>query len=127
LGLLFYHVLHLNHLALGEELALGHGIPVRQVQRDIFIGGACATASVVSVVGPISFVGLIIPHAVRKLSGYDQRIVLPGCFFLGGSVLAIFDTIARTLIAPTELPVGILTAVIGGPLFIQLLVSRARP
>ncbi len=123
LCLLFLHARDLNHLALSEEMALGHGVAVGAVRRDIFIGGGLATAAVVSLVGPIGFVGLIIPHAVRQMSGFDQRMVLPASFLLGGAVLAVSDTFARTLIAPTELPVGIITAILGGPLFIYLLVA----
>jgi len=124
LGLIFYHSNDLNHLSLGEEMALGHGVDVVRVQRNVFIGGALATASVVSLAGPIGFVGLIIPHAVRRLSGFDQRLVIPGSFFLGGAALAVCDAAARTVLSPTELPVGVITAIIGGPLFIRLLVSK---
>jgi len=124
LYLLFFHANDLNHIALSEEMALGQGVEVSQVRRNVFIGGGLATAAIVSLVGPIAFVGLIVPHAVRRLSGYDHRIVLPASFCLGGVALAVCDALARTLIAPTELPVGIITAIIGGPLFIHLLVSR---
>ena len=124
LGLLFYHSRDLNHIALGEDMALGHGVDVKSVQRNVFIGGGIATAMVVSVVGPIGFVGLIIPHMVRRISGYDQRRVLAGSFFLGGAVLAFCDALARKILSPMELPVGIITAIIGGPIFIYLLVSR---
>jgi iron complex transport system permease protein len=125
LGLLFLHSTDLNHLTLGEELALGHGVAVKTVQRNVFIGGGLAAAAVVSLVGPIGFVGLIIPHAVRRISGTDHRSVALGSFLLGGAVLAWCDTLARILFPPTELPVGIITAVVGGPLFIRLLVSRS--
>lgn len=123
LGLLLYHSRDLNHIALSEEMALGQGVDVPVVRRNTFIGGGLATAAIVSLVGPIAFVGLIVPHAVRRLSGFDQRIVLPCSFLLGGTALVICDSIARTIIAPTELPVGIITALIGGPLFIHLLIS----
>ncbi len=119
-----YHIRSLNHIALGEEMALGHGIDVARVQKYCFIGGSIVTAAVVSVAGPIGFIGLIVPHVVRKLSGYDNRIVIFGCFCLGGAFLVICDTIARTIIAPTEIPVGIITALVGGPCFIYLLVKR---
>jgi iron complex transport system permease protein len=122
--LIFFHMNDLNHMALGEEMAAAHGVPVRRVQRNVFAGGGLATAAVVSLVGPIGFIGLIVPHAARRLAGFDQRTILPCSFFLGGSVLTVCDTLARTLLAPTELPVGIITAVLGGPLFIYLLVSR---
>ena len=121
---LFYHSKELNHIALNDEMAMGHGVDIKTVRRNVFIGGGLAAASVVSIVGPIGFVGLIIPHAVRRISGLDQRTVLPCSFFLGGASLALCDAAARTIIAPTELPVGIITAVVGGPLFIRLLVSR---
>lgn len=124
LYLLLRYTNELNHIALGEEMAMGHGVPVSQVQRSIFMGGGLATAAVVSLVGPIGFVGLIIPHGVRRLVGFDQRTVLPCSFLLGGAALAVCDMLARTIISPTELPVGIITAVIGGPLFIYLLVAR---
>ena len=124
LVLLFWHANDLNHISLGDDMALGHGVSVKIVQRNIFIGGGLSTAAVVSLVGPIGFIGLIIPHAVRRLVGFDQRTVLPCSFLLGGSALAVCDTIARKIIPPTELPVGIITAIIGGPLFIRLLVSR---
>jgi iron complex transport system permease protein len=124
LGLLLYHARDLNHIALSEDMALGQGVDVPMLRRNIFLGGGLATAAVVSLTGPIAFVGLIVPHAVRRLSGVDQRIVLPGSFLLGGAALAVCDTLARTLLAPTELPVGIITALIGGPLFIHLLISR---
>jgi iron complex transport system permease protein len=123
LFLLFYHANALNQISLGEEMALGYGVAVKQVQRHVFTGGGLATAAVVSFVGPIGFIGLIIPHAVRRLSGFDQRTVLPCSFLLGGAALALCDAIARTILSPTELPVGIITAILGGPLFIYLLVT----
>jgi iron complex transport system permease protein len=67
---------------------------------------------------------MIVPHLVRRLSGFDNRIVLPAAFFLGGLLLALCDGVARTVIAPTEIPVGIITAVIGGPIFLLLLLRR---
>ncbi len=124
LGLLFYHSNDLNQISLGEEMALGHGVAVKNVQRNVYIGAAFATAAVVSLVGPIAFVGLVVPHAVRELSGFDQRFVLPGSFLLGGASLAACDSLARTVLTPTELPVGIITALLGGPLFIRLLIVR---
>jgi len=114
----------LNHLSLGDEMALGHGVDVPAVQRQALIAGSVATASVVSLAGPIGFVGLVIPHMVRRISGNDQRLALPGSFALGGAFLLACDAVARTVVAPTEMPVGIITAIIGGPVFIYLLVRR---
>ena len=124
LGLLFMQMPSLNHLALGDEMALGHGVDVRMVHLVSFVGGSLVTASVVSVAGPITLVGLLVPHAVRRLSGFDHRVVLPGAFLLGGAMLAVCDTVARTIVRPTEMPVGIITAVVGGPFFIYLLLRR---
>lgn len=124
LGLLFLQTPALNHIALGDEMALGHGVDVAALQRYAFIGGGLTTAAVVSLAGPIAFVGLIIPHIVRRLSGYDHRIVLPASFLAGGAFLVLCDGIARTIIAPTEMPVGIITAITGAPFFIHLLLRR---
>ncbi len=125
-GVVLFHSRDLNHLALGNDLARGHGVEVGQVQRDVFLGAGLSTAAVVSAAGPIAFVGLIVPHAVRRLSGVDQRVVLPASFLLGGAVLALCDCAARTLLSPSELPVGIITSVVGGPLFITLLLRSGR-
>jgi iron complex transport system permease protein len=105
-------------------MALGHGVDVASVQKYCFIGSSIATAAVVSVAGPIGFIGLIIPHVVRKISGFDNRIVMFGCFCLGGAFLVLCDAVARTIIAPTEIPVGVIIALIGGPYFIYLLIKR---
>lgn len=113
-----------NHLTLGEETAMGHGVDVARVQVMTLLGAGLTTAACVTVAGPIGFVGMIIPHAVRRFGGYDNRFVLPASFLLGGAVLAVCDGAARTLIAPTEIPVGIITAVFGGPLFLHLLTRK---
>jgi len=124
LGLLVLQIPMLNHLSLGEEMAAGHGVDVAAVHREVFLGAGLATAAVVSVTGPIGFVGLIVPHAVRRLSGFDHRVVLPASFLLGGAFLVACDVLARTIVAPSEMPVGILTALIGGPIFIHILLRR---
>jgi len=124
--LLFCQANNLNQLAFGEELAVGRGINVRQVQVWSFIAGSVLTASVVSVAGPIGFVGLLIPHAFRFMLGPDHRVLLLASFFGGGAFLTVADTVARTAVAPTQLPVGVLTAMMGGPFFLILLVKRTR-
>ena len=123
LVMIAFHVRSLNHISLGEEMALGHGVDVASVQKYCFIGASIATAAVVSVVGPIGFIGLIVPHMVRFISGYDNRPVMIGCFCIGGGFLVLCDAVARTVIAPTEIPVGVITALIGGPCFIYLLIK----
>ena len=121
LALIFTKGQALNQLAFGEEMAIGHGVNVASVQKHIFLGTGLATAAAVSLSGPIGFVGLIIPHAVRRLSGVDHRVVLPASFCLGGAFLILCDLFARTVVSPTEMPVGIITAMIGGPVFLKIL------
>lgn len=117
--------LSLNHIIFGEELATGHGVSVVSVQKWCFAGGAITTAAVISQTGPIAFVGLIIPHLLKKLNGTDHRLLLPGCLLAGGAFLVICDTISRTIAAPAEMPVGIVTAAIGGVFFIYILCTRS--
>ena len=116
----------LNQLSFGEELAAGRGIDVARVQAVSFLGASVLTASVVSVAGPIGFVGLIVPHVLRLILGPDHRVLLFAAFFGGGAFLAVADTFARTVIAPSELPVGVLTALMGGPFFLLLLIRKAK-
>jgi iron complex transport system permease protein len=116
----------LNVLALGAEQAGSRGVPVLLVQRVAFFSASLATGVVVSLAGPIGFVGIIVPHLVRVLVGADHRIVLPASFLFGGAFMVLCDTLARTIIAPVELPVGVVTATIGGPFFLWLLVVRRR-
>jgi iron complex transport system permease protein len=124
--LLFLQGHSLNQLAFSEEMAMGHGVNVGSVQKQVFLGTGLTTAAAVSLAGPIGFVGLIIPHAVRRLSGVDHRVVLPASFCLGGAFLTLCDLFARTVVAPTEMPVGIITAIIGGPVFFRILLKRSR-
>lgn len=114
-----------NHLSLGEDMALGHGVDVRRVTWRTLAGAGMTTAACVAIAGPIGFVGMIIPHVVRYCSGFDNRIVLPASFLLGGAVLAVCDGVARTVLSPTEIPVGVITAVVGGPAFLYILMRRA--
>lgn len=123
--LLFAQVNNLNQLSFGEELAAGRGVNVKAVQRVTLLGGSVLTASVVSIAGPIGFVGLIIPHVFRLALGPDHRVLLFASFFGGGAFLAVADTVARTAFAPTMLPVGVLTAMMGGPFFLVLLIRKA--
>jgi len=116
---------HLNVLSRGELQAAILGLPVREFRYLIFAAAALATALSVTTVGVIGFIGLVVPHLVRIVAGSDHRIVLPASALAGGSLLVIADTLARTLMAPRQLPVGALTAAIGVPLFL-ILMSRGR-
>lgn len=112
----------LNLLSLDEDAAASRGINVVRAQQLAFFSASLATGAAVSLGGPIGFVGIIVPHLVRLLVGADHRIVLPSAALFGAAFLVLCDLVARTLLAPLELPVGIITAVIGGPFFLWLLV-----
>jgi iron complex transport system permease protein len=91
-----------------------------------YVAGSILTGLVTALTGPIGFVGLIVPHALRIRLGADHRVLLPCSFLLGAAFLCVCDTLSRTVLAPTEIPVGVLTALAGGPFFIWLLRSRRR-
>ncbi len=112
---------HLNILQLGDEVATGLGLRVNLVRTVLTATAALLAASAVCVVGLLGFVGLIVPHTARLILGSDYRLLLPGAAFLGAAVVTISDTVARTLFAPAELPVGILMAMLGAPFFLYLL------
>ncbi|MDQ6732923.1 MAG: iron ABC transporter permease [Nitrospirota bacterium] len=114
----------LNILTLGEESARSLGVEVERLKKIIFVTAALLTGAVVSVSGLIGFVGMVIPHAVRLLVGPDHRLLLPASALVGGMFLVIADALARTLLAPSEIPVGVVTALAGGPIFLYLLSRR---
>ena len=114
----------LNVLTLGEETARSLGIETERIKKQLFVLTALLTGAVVSVSGMIGFVGMVVPHAVRLVVGSDHRLLLPASALVGGMFLVISDTIARTLLAPAEIPVGIVTALAGGPFFLYLLLWR---
>jgi len=114
----------LNLLSVGGDLAATRGVNVVNVQRLAFFSAGLATSAAVSLAGPVAFVGIVVPHLVRLVVGVDHRVVLPVAALFGASFLVGCDLIARTAMAPVELPVGIVTAMIGGPFFLWLLVRR---
>jgi len=115
----------LNLLSLGSEAAAAKGVEVIRAQRVAFLSASLATGAAVSLGGPIGFIGIIVPHLVRLLVGSDHRIVLPASALFGASFLVLCDLAARTLMSPLEIPVGVVTALIGGPFFLWLLVKRS--
>jgi iron complex transport system permease protein len=115
---------HLNLLAIGEETALYLGTPVETVKRVAFGVASLLVAAGVAAAGVIGFGGLIVPHALRLVGGGDHRFVLPGSALAGAAFLLLADTAARTAAAPVELPVGVVTALIGVPVFVVLLTRR---
>ena len=114
----------LDLISLGDDAAAARGVDVQRAERMALVSASLATGAAVSISGPIAFVGLVVPHIVRLIVGSDHRLVLPASALLGASFLIACDLIARTMFAPVELPVGIVTAIIGGPFFLWLLVRR---
>jgi iron complex transport system permease protein len=115
----------LNLMSLGADAASARGVNVHRAQRLAFFSASMATGAAVSVGGPIGFIGIIVPHLVRLLTGADHRLVLPASVFIGAAFLVACDVLARMVMAPLELPVGIITALIGGPFFLWMLL-RSR-
>ena len=116
----------LNLFALGETEARHLGIEVEQVKRAAILLAALATGTAVALVGPIGFIGLIVPHIVRLIAGPDHRLLLPACALGGASLLVLADLVARTMAAPAEVPVGLITACAGGPFFLALILRARR-
>ena len=114
----------LNVLALGADSAATRGVDVLRTQRIAFLGATLATGAAVSLAGPIGFIGIVVPHLVRLLVGADHRLVLPAAALFGAAFLVVADLGARTVMAPMELPVGVITALLGGPFFLWLLIRH---
>jgi iron complex transport system permease protein len=113
-----------NLIAIGEEWAHVRGVATARYQLAGYIVSSFLTGAVTALTGPIGFVGLIVPHALRLAFGADHRVLIPSSFFIGAVFLGICDTIARTALAPAEVPVGVITAMLGGPFFIWILRTR---
>jgi iron complex transport system permease protein len=121
LAVIYIHARSLNLLMVGEQDALALGVEVKRVKLMVYVAASLMTGAAVAVSGAIGFVGLIIPHAVRLIGGSDNRLVVPASALAGSGFLLLADTIARTVIAPRELPIGVITALVGAPVFIYLL------
>jgi iron complex transport system permease protein len=122
--LLYLRSRQLNLILSGEENAIQLGVDVERLKLVSYLSASLVTAASVSVCGLIGFVGLIIPHSMRLIFGPDHRLLIPSAALVGASFLIASDTFARTFLAPTELPVGVITAAFGGPFFIYLLKTR---
>jgi len=120
----FYFARDLNAIVLGEEQASHLGVETETVKKIMLVCVSLMTAAAVSISGVIGFIGLIVPHIIRMLVGSDHRILLPSAALTGAIVLIACDTISRTIMSPAELPVGLITALVGGPFFIYLLTSK---
>lgn len=121
IGILMVIARDLNLISTGTDSALSRGVDVPKVQVIGLVAASLITGAVVATSGPIGFVGLMVPHIVRLLIGPDQRLLIPASLFFGAGFLIVCDTVARTILAPTEIPVGVITAMLGGPFFIWLL------
>lgn len=119
-----YYAKDLNVLARGERIALTLGVNVRQLRLLLYGIASVLTATAVTIAGSVGFVGLIIPHLLRLLGARDHRLLIPCSVLLGGSFLSIADTLSRTLINPQQLPVGVITAIIGVPTFLFILLKN---
>jgi iron complex transport system permease protein len=115
----------LNLLTMGDDVAASRGVDVRRAQRWAFLSASLATGAAVSLGGPVGFIGIVVPHLVRLIVGSDHRLVLPAATLFGAAFLVLCDLVARTIMAPVEVPVGVVTALIGGPFFLWLLVRQS--
>jgi iron complex transport system permease protein len=123
-GIIFLLTNELNLMSTGEELAVSRGVDVLRTRRLLFFSVSLMVGGVVAVCGPIGFVGLMAPHICRLLIGPDHRILMPVSLLFGGLFLTFCDVLARTVIAPAEIPVGVITALLGGPFFLWLLLKK---
>jgi len=127
-AVIFLHRRLLDSLTLGEDEITSLGIPVRRVRLIVVVAATLGTAAVVAVGGTIAFVGIIVPHTIRLLVGRSYRVVIPLSVLFGAAFLVLADTAARTVVAPAELPIGVITAFLGAPFFIAVMRStRGAP
>jgi iron complex transport system permease protein len=123
-AIILYMTHELNLMMTGEEIAISRGVSVWKTKRILFFATSLMVGGVVAICGPIGFVGMMAPHICRLLIGADHRYLTPATLLFGGVFLTLCDMLARTLIAPAEMPVGIITALLGGPFFIWLLLGK---
>ena len=116
----------LNLLTLGEDVAVSRGVSLNKIKNILFFATSLMVSGVISVVGPIGFVGMMVPHISRLIVGADHRYLVVLNIIFGGAFLVLCDTLSRVLIAPAEIPVGVITALLGGPFFIWLLIKSSN-
>jgi len=121
---IFYLANELNLMVSGEEIAVSRGVDVDKIKTILFLVTSLMIGAVVSICGPIGFVGMMAPHICRLIIGNDHKYLTPASILFGGIFLTMCDALSRTLIAPAEIPLGIITALLGGPFFIWLLLSK---
>ncbi|MFN3477114.1 MAG: FecCD family ABC transporter permease [Candidatus Methylomirabilales bacterium] len=126
MGMISVQAKSLNLLALGEEAALQLGVEGERVKRIVFVSASLLVGTVVAFSGSIGFVGLIVPHTIRMLFGPDNRLLIPASALSGAGFLVLADSLARTIVSPAEIPVGVITSLCGAPFFVYLLRKRYR-
>jgi iron complex transport system permease protein len=114
----------LDLMSLGSDAAAVRGVDVRRTERVALLSASLATGAAVSVGGPVAFIGIVVPHLVRLIVGADHRLVLPATVLAGATLLVLCDVASRTLFSPVEIPVGVITALVGAPFFLFLLMER---
>jgi iron complex transport system permease protein len=124
-AIIFFMTHELNLMAVGEEIAVSRGVDVGSAKSILFFATSLMVGGVVAICGPIGFVGLMAPHICRLLIGADHRCLTAATLLFGGIFLTLCDVLSRTLIAPAEMPVGIITALLGGPFFVWLLLRKS--
>lgn len=117
----------LNLLMAGDDIAISRGVAVKRVRYLLFFTTSLCVGGIVALCGPIGFVGMMVPHICRLIIGTDHRWLIPATLMFGGGFLILCDTVARLVIAPAELPVGVITTLLGGPFFLWLLVRSRKP
>ena len=125
-GIIIYNRRELNLLSTGEEMAISRGVNINRTKTVIFFASSLMVGGVVAICGPIGFVGMMVPHICRLLIGTDHAYLTPASLLFGAIFLVICDTIARSIIPPAEIPVGVITALMGGPFFIWLLAGGRK-
>lgn len=113
----------LNLLMAGDDIALSRGVSVQKIRYSLFFVTSLCVGAIVALCGPIGFIGMMVPHICRLIIGSDHRYLAPASLFVGGSFLIVCDTISRLVIAPAEIPVGVITTLLGGPFFLWLLIK----
>ncbi len=119
-------LVELNHLLTGDDLAATRGVDVERTRTTLYFATSLTVSAIVAVCGPIGFIGMMAPHVCRLLFSNDHRVLGPASFLFGGAFLVVCDAVARTVVAPTEIPVGVITALCGGPFFLWILLTRLR-
>lgn len=118
----------LNLLMAGDDIAISRGVAVKQIRYILFFTTSLCVGAIVALCGPIGFIGMMVPHICRLIIGTDHRWLTPATLMFGGGFLVVCDTISRLIIAPAEIPVGVITTLLGGPFFLWLLIrSRSKP